>query len=116
MLRQFRAWLTGGGRAAAEPTPGSAPAPGVVNVEGATPFPIARHLLVHEGMPIVDAPALQQWLSAIPDDLVRTRARVASERAWLAHLRDALDGAYRLTETPEARLLSSFDEVSRRQR
>jgi hypothetical protein len=84
--------------------------PQEVTVAGLAPFPIARHRIDHYGLPLVDWPAVSDWLGGSEDDAVRAAAWTACERAWLLGMREALGPQYRLAESARSALVSSLDE------
>lgn len=84
-------------------------APSEVAGGAAPPFRIAAHLWRQQGYPILDWAAARRWVDALaPED--RLDAWLALERAWLLHLRDALGGGFRLTESGHGLLLSALED------
>jgi hypothetical protein len=82
-------------------------APTRLSAAGAADFAVLPALRMSEGLPTLDWQAVGEWLLAVPDPAEQARAFAAAERAWLAHLRDALGPNYRLTQRGNALLLSS---------
>lgn len=111
MLKFFRALLP----AAAEQTKADGPAaimpapPDSISLPGGETFPVASHLTFVDGLPTPDWNAVNAWAGqhAAPHD--QAAAWAAGERAWLAHLRAALGGAFYVTERGDALLLSSLE-------
>ncbi len=85
------------------------PAPAWIALEGGLEFPLAQHLTVHHGYPIVDWEKARSWVDALEPESRRAEAWSACERAWLLHFRDALGSAFRLDESDTAALLSSLE-------
>lgn len=83
-------------------------APEEVIVDGAPTFALRRHLVVHNGYPILDQEAVQRWVDSVPEP-VRQRAWEICERAWLLHFRDALGPAFHYDEGATAAVLSSLE-------
>jgi hypothetical protein len=84
--------------------------PDEVIIDGVAPFPIAKHLSYHGGLPIMDWRAVESWMSGIHSPERQRKAWVACERAWLLHFRSALGHHYRLAESDGAILLSSLEK------
>jgi hypothetical protein len=83
--------------------------PGVIAIDGAAEFPFASHLKLHHGLPIADWEAVARWLEeSVPAERL-AEAWMACERAWMAHFRAALGGAYRIEEGETALVLSSLE-------
>ncbi|HWM43250.1 MAG TPA: hypothetical protein VNP36_12485 [Burkholderiales bacterium] len=102
----FLKTLVGGAPArAAKPVP----APAWITLEGGLEFPIAQHLAVHHGYPIVDWEKARSWVDGLEPESRRAEAWTACERAWLLHFRDALGSAFRLDESDTAALVSSLE-------
>lgn len=87
----------------------NATAPANVIGYGVTPFPIAKHLSRHYGLPIMDWSVVESWMNGIQSPERRRTAWVDCERAWLLHFRSALGPHYRLAESEGAILLSSLE-------
>ncbi len=83
--------------------------PSEVGVDGAPGFPIAQHIVLHGGYPIIDWDAAQSWVSEIASVEIQESAWSAVERAWLLHMRGALGPLFRLNESRNAMLLSSLE-------
>lgn len=83
--------------------------PAEVVVEGAPPFPLARHLRDWEGYPVADWDAVRTWLNGVPSPDIQARAWSEVERAWMLHFKGALGPSFRLSESSNALLLSSLD-------
>ena len=86
-----------------------AAAPAWVTVKGGFEFPLAQHLTVHHGYPIVDWEKARSWVDGLEPESRRAEAWTACERAWLLHFRDALGSAFRLDESDTAALVSSLE-------
>src|SRR5688500_14115934 len=98
MLKFFQTLFArdrGEGRGGVRPFAKQEPAPDDVVVDGASSFPISRHLIVPNGFPILDQEAIERWLQTIPEAM-KQRAWETCERAWLLHLRQAMGAAFRL--------------------
>jgi hypothetical protein len=83
-------------------------APEEVVVDGAPRFALRRHVVMHNGYPILDQEAVGQWIDSVPEP-IKQRAWEACERAWLLHFRDALGSAFHYHEGTTAAVLSSLD-------
>lgn len=83
--------------------------PAEVLVDGAPPFPIARHTTCHEGYPILNWAAVQAWLDGLASPELQASAWAATERAWLLHMQQVLGPTFSLRESENAVLLSSLD-------
>lgn len=84
-------------------------APDKIWVDGAPPFQFADYLKLHHGLPIADWEAVHRWLEESVPTKQRAAAWMASERAWMEHLRAALSGGYRIVEGDTAIVLSSLE-------
>jgi hypothetical protein len=82
-------------------------APERVTLDGADEFPLAGHLKLEHGFPIVDWAKVQTWVETMPEAR-RAQAWAACERAWLLHFRDALGADFHLEESDNAAVLSSL--------
>jgi hypothetical protein len=96
-----------GSRSEEEPGP-AAPAPRTIDLQGLHRFPIAEHLKVHNGFPILDWLMVERWIAGVPR-AKHGEARAAAERAWLLHFRDALGGTFRVDEAETSLALSSLE-------
>ena len=83
-------------------------APEEVVVDGAPSFALRRHLIIHNGYPILHQEAVGRWIDTVPEP-IRQRAWEACERAWLLHFRDALGPVFHYDESATAALLSSLE-------
>ena len=90
---------------ATPPNPERAPAS--VRLKGGLEFALERHLVRHEGFPVVDWEKAQAWVDSLQAGR-QPEAWSACERAWLLHFRDALGPGFRLDETACAALVSSL--------
>jgi hypothetical protein len=88
---------------------GAEPAPAQLSAPGAAAFPLGDHIASTNGFPVLDWQAVSDWLASIADPQSRQRARDASRRAWLLHLRDAMGTDFRLHESDHALVLSSLE-------
>jgi hypothetical protein len=84
-------------------------APQVLELGGRPGFPVAAHLEIREGFPMLDWGTARLWVEAFPSEQEKAAAWSACENAWLAHLRDALGPGYRLDESAGAVIVSSLD-------
>lgn len=84
-------------------------APEEIMVKGMQPFPIAQHISMHNGFPILDWDAVHSWVEKPQSDELRAIAWNACEHGWLVHLRQALGPQYSLVESGGAVLLSSLE-------
>lgn len=84
------------------------PPPDRVVAPGAPDFPLAAHLGTVDGFPMPDWSAAQAWVDSIAA-AEQGPAWTALERAWLQHLQVALGPSFRLSEGPQAFLLSSLE-------
>jgi hypothetical protein len=75
---------------------------------GSAPLRIVDHLWGHDGLPILDWPAIEAWLSGLPSDEIRAVAKADCQRAWLLHLRDSLGGPYEVHESAQCFLLAPY--------
>jgi hypothetical protein len=80
-----------------------------VEVCGAEPIALLRHITSHEGYPIMDWATIHSHVASIESDALQGRMWSAVERAWLLHLRAALGPRFRINETDHAMLLSSLE-------
>lgn len=78
-----------------------------VNIKGGYEFPLAQHIKLHEGYPILDWKTIRAWVDSL-DEKRRAEAWTACERAWLLHFRDALGKDHRLDESDSAAIVSSL--------
>jgi len=109
MLTRLRQWLANrGDRAPARPVPTAAAAPAEIRTTDGIAFAIAAHLHRHEGFPILDWPAVHAWVDSLPAPQ-RPTAWLDAERAWLAHVREALGVHFRVDESKRALLVSSYE-------
>ena len=111
MLGRLRAALGIGGSAndRSQAAPPLAPhAPDTIEVQGAA-FAFAAHLRWSEGLPHVDWSGVWPWVDAFGDRAVRNEAWALCERAWLAHLAQALGPAFLVRSEGDTLLLSSLD-------
>lgn len=83
-------------------------APEVIEVAGASPFPLAASLIFEQGLPVPNWEAVNAWINGIDGAQVQTRAWASVELGWLSHLCAALGPQYRLTRSGEAVVLSSL--------
>lgn len=83
-------------------------APEWVTLKGGHEFPLAKHIKLHEGYPIVDWEAARAWVDSLEPEARRAQAWMACERAWLVHFRDALGKDFRLDESDSAAIVSSL--------
>ncbi len=88
---------------------GLEPPPSEVGVDGAPGFPIAQHIVLHDGYPIIEWSTAQSWVSEITSVELQGSAWSAVQRAWLLHMRGALGPKFRLHESSNAMLLSSLE-------
>lgn len=93
------------------PTPQLA-APLSIAAPGVEDFSVGQHLSRPDGLPILDWQAAHQWVDTVAGEAAQADAWLACERAWLAHMRDALGPSQLLHETADAMLVSSLDEGS----
>ena len=84
-----------------------AQAPAQIDIEGGTPFDVLASLEDRGDMPVLRWDAAREWIDTLPEER-RGEAWLACERAWLAHLRDALGPDFRLDESANALVLSSL--------
>jgi hypothetical protein len=85
------------------------PAPAWVMLNGGFEFPLAEHLTLHQGYPVVDWEKVRAWVDGLDPEARRAQAWTACERAWLLHLRDALGAGFRLDESDTAAVVSSLE-------
>ncbi len=83
--------------------------PDEIVVDELAPFPFARHVTSHHGLPIVDWAPVTAWVYGLPAPELQASAWAACERAWLLRFRDALGPGYRLAESDQAAVLSSVE-------
>ena len=91
------------------PVPGE-PAPRQVLAPGVAPFEVGPALIDANGLPLLDWHAVEAWVAGLPDAASRAQAWAACERAWMAHLADALGPGYRLQGKGSALLVSTLPE------
>ncbi|MGH8613784.1 MAG: hypothetical protein ACREYF_17640, partial [Gammaproteobacteria bacterium] len=112
MVNFLRTLLSGNGGAEPEKAPVvivEESAPAEVIIDGADPFPIAKHITKHLGYPLVDWSGVMSWTDTLRTPDLAAQAWAACERAWLLHFRDALGPGYRLAERDQATILSSLE-------
>jgi len=80
-----------------------------VSIDGIEPFDIGGHFYGHEGMPIPDWKAIDQWVKSLPQSKQEAAWRQCVH-AWLVHMRDAL-GAPNLLIASERALIVAPLEV-----
>jgi hypothetical protein len=80
----------------------------IASVAASAPFQIVDHLRGHEGLPILDWRAVEDWLSRMPSLEARSARKADCQRAWLLHLRDALGGPYELHESAQCFVLAPY--------
>jgi hypothetical protein len=86
------------------------PAPDEIAIEGLVPFPIARHMIRHYGLPIPDWDQVQLWVADAQSPEQQAMAWNACEHAWLLHFCQALGSRYYLAESDTAVVLSSLEQ------
>jgi hypothetical protein len=79
-----------------------------IECDGLAAFDIKAHLTMQEDLPALDWAAVDGWLDAIHDEATKAQAWGKVEYAWLTHMREALGGEYRLTESDQSIVLSSL--------
>lgn len=79
-----------------------------IECDGLPAFDVKAHLTMVEGLPQLDWDAVVGWLEATDDEALKAEAWGRAEGAWLAHMREALGGDYRLTESAQSIVLSSL--------
>ena len=84
------------------------PAPAKVEAGGAPAFDVHANLHDRDDMPVLDWDAVHAWVESLPEP-ARPAAWLGCERAWLAHLRDALGPHFRLDEGDTAIVVSSLE-------
>src|ERR1041384_8242101 len=77
-------------------------------VGDAPPFPFSTHLIDHNGIPVLDWAAVEQWVAGIADIDAQEQAWALCDRAWLLHVREALGPEFHLAESEGAALVSSL--------
>jgi len=107
MLDFFRR-LSSGDESPAGREPDGAP-PREISLDGLHRFPIADHMKLHNGFPVVDWPSVERWIGDTVPKNKRAAAREVGERAWLQHFRHALGAPFRIDEGRTALLLSSLE-------
>lgn len=90
-----------------QPLPQRIAAPEHVDAPGRSPLPVQACLRDAHGWLVFDWTIVNAWLDAIADAPQRQAARLACQRAWLMHLRDAIGEYAWLHETDEVLLLST---------
>ncbi len=112
MLRRLTRLLGADGPEVPGITPSEAgePAPREVSIGEAPSFPLARHLTLHRGFPILDWKAVDAWVGSHGNDAWQSEAWAACQRAWLLHFRDALGTDFRLVDSPFSIVVASLDE------
>lgn len=83
--------------------------PKEIAIDGHEAFPIASHLTMHHGLPVMDWIPVQSWVDGIASEELQAKAWSATEQAWLLHFREALGPKYRLMQSESAALLSPLD-------
>lgn len=81
-----------------------------VMCEGAGSLPLAPHLNMHRGLPLLDWTAVQSWVDGIAPEASQAQAWSAAEQAWLLHLKKSLGPGFTLRQSDGAALLSSLEE------
>lgn len=89
--------------------PADGPPPMEITAEGHAAFPIARHISLHHGLPIMDWTPVQAWVDGIASEESQAGAWTAAELAWLQHFRAALGPQYHLVQSGTAALLSPLE-------
>lgn len=113
MLKWVRSWMSDqAGRAnpgAKEPHAAHPAPPSEVRAAGVEAFSVGQHQSNHDGFPLLNWDAAQQWVESIHDDTEQAAAWALLENAWLAHLQVALGSHYSLRQASDAMLLSSLE-------
>lgn len=111
MLQFLRSLLTAGpGLGPAHAASDDLPPPASLSAPGADDFAFAAHLEFENGFPLLDWVAAKAWVDSLPPGQARAQAWGACELAWLAHLRAALGGGYRIEQQGSAVLLSALEQ------
>ena len=84
------------------------PPPEELSVPGGPTFPLVPNMEVVNGFPIMNWSAVTSWLATVEDTDARRQARLRGQRAWLAHMREALGPHISLHESHNAIVLSSL--------
>lgn len=107
LLDRFRTRV--GGRAAPSTAPREPRPLERIELPAAAPFPLAEHLVMHDGLPTLDWAAVTRWAEGFPDERRAAEGRRACSDAWLAHLRSALGADYRIRTDDVVSILSSME-------
>ena len=83
-----------------------------IECAGVPVFDLRAHLTTSEGLPALDWDAVYSWLDTTEDEAIKAEAWGKVELAWLTHMREALDGDYRLIESDQSIVLSSLTSSS----
>lgn len=79
-----------------------------IECAGLAAFDLKAHLTMTEGLPALDWDAVYSWLDTTDDEALKAEAWGKVELAWLTHMREALGGDYRLTQSDQSVVLSSL--------